>query len=277
MPEFTGRYFSEGPVYREAALLREGRLQKGLSLYEVIRVQEGICLFLEDHIRRLQESLALSGRSFPVAIHGIRRILDGLMRKNGLYNGNIKITVHFPEAEKPRLYTFFIPHYYPTVSMYQQGIDTDLFRAVRVNPNVKRLFPEMRERLAAFISDHSLYEALLVNEDGCVTEGSKSNVFFIRGDSIYTPPGDQVLKGITRCKVIELCIQLNIKLIEKPILTEELISMEAAFLTGTSPKVLPIKQMGTIPCHVPHPVMSSLMIAYENLIAGYIERQRRAV
>jgi branched-chain amino acid aminotransferase len=199
------------------------------------------------------------------------------MRKNGLFNGNIKLTAHFPEITKPGLYTFFIPHYYPPVSFYQQGIDTDHFQAVRVNPNVKQLFPEMRERLAAFISSHSLYEALLVNADGCVTEGSKSNVFFIRGDSVFTPPGDQVLKGITRNKVIELCNQLNIKLIEKSISTEELRSMDAAFLTGTSPKVLPIRQIGNIPFRVPHPVMSSLMKAYENLVAGYIQRQRRAV
>jgi branched-chain amino acid aminotransferase len=277
MSEYTGRYFSEGPVYRETALLRQGWLQNGLSLYEVIRVQEGICLFLEDHIRRLQESLALSGQLFPIAIPGMRRILDGLIRKNGLYNGNIKLTVYFSETEKPGLYAFFILHHYPPVSLYQQGIDTDLFRAVRPNPNVKRLFPEMRERLAAFISAHSLYEALLVNEDGCVTEGSKSNVFFIQGDSVYTPPGDQVLKGITRNKVIELCNQLNIKFMEKFISTERLRSMEAAFLTGTSPKVLPIRQIGTIPYRVPHPVMNSLMKAYENLIAGYIQRQRRVV
>ena len=277
MPEYTGSYFSEGPVYRELALLREGWLQNGLSLYEVIRVEEGICLFLEDHLQRLQESLALSGRSFPIAIPGMRRILDGMIRKNGLFNGNIRLTVHFPETEKPGLYTFFIPHYYPPVSLYQQGIDTDLFRAVRLNPNVKRLFPEMRERLAAFISVHSLYEALLVNEDGCVTEGSKSNVFFIQGDSVYTPPGDQVLKGITRNKVIELCNQLNIKFMEKSISTEELRSMDAAFLTGTSPKVLPVRQIGNMSFRVPHPVMNSLMKAYENLINGYIQRQRRAV
>ncbi len=277
MSEFTGRYYSEGPVCKETSLLREGWLQNGLSLYEVIRVEEGICLFLEDHMRRLQESLALSGRSFPIAIPGMRRILEGLVRKNGLYNGNIKLTVHFPEKAKPGLYTFFIPHYYPPVSFYQQGIDTDLFQAVRVNPNVKQLFPEMREKLTAFISSRNLYEALLVNEDGCVTEGSKSNVFFIQEDSVYTPPGVQVLKGITRNKVIELCNQLNIKFMEKSISTEELRSLDAAFLTGTSPKVLPIRQIGNLPFRVPHPVMNSLMQAYENLVDGYIQRQRRAV
>jgi branched-chain amino acid aminotransferase len=276
MPEYTGRYFSDGHAYRQMALLREDRLQHGYSLYEVIRVQEGICLFLEDHLRRLQESLALSGLSFSIALQDIQPLLDGLMRENDLFIGNIKLTVHFPESEEPGLYAFFIPHYYPPDSLYQHGIDTDLFRAVRLNPNVKRLFPEMREKLAAYISAHKLYEVLLVNEGGCVTEGSKSNVFFIRGDAVYTPPGEQVLKGITRQKVFELCNLFNIKLIEESISTEELMTADAAFLTGTSPKILPIGSIGAIPYRVPHPVVNFLMKAYDDLIAGYIKRQRSA-
>jgi branched-chain amino acid aminotransferase len=277
MPEYTGRYFSEGHTYKETALLREDWLQTGLSLYEVIRVQDGICLFLEDHIHRLQESVALSGRTFLIALPYMRHILDGLIRENGLYTGNIKVTITYPESEEPGLYAYFIPHHYPPFSRYRQGIDTDLFPAVRVNPNIKQLIPEMREKLAAFISAHGLYEALLVNEEGFVTEGSRSNVFFIRGDSVYTPPGSQVLKGITRTKVLELCNQLNINIIEKSISTEELRSMHAAFLTGTSPKVLPVKQIGTVAYRVPHPVMQSLMKAYDKLITGYIQGLRRTV
>jgi len=107
-----------------------------------------------------------------------------------------------------------------------------------------------------------------------VSEGSRSNVFFIRHDLIRTPPGDQVLKGITRNKVIQLCRKLNIKLIEDPISIDELNKFEAVFLTGTSPKVLPVRRIGSMIYNPDHQLTRLLAVAYDELAADYI-RQRR--
>jgi branched-chain amino acid aminotransferase len=63
--------------------------------------------------------------------------------------------------------------------------------------------------------------------------------------------------------------------IEKFISTEELRSMDAAFLTGTSPKVLPIRKIGPTFYRVPHPVTNTLMKAYDDLIAAYMHQRRK--
>lgn len=269
-----GQYFSEGTAYRKIGSVHEKSVNKGVILYEVLRVHDGCCLFLEDHIQRLQESIVLSGNAFAITLPELRGILNGLVEHNGLRNGNIRISVHFPAGEPPGLYTYFIPHYYPAPYLYKKGVSTDLSPAVRLNPNVKQQFPDIRDHLSDFIITGNLYEALLVNGQTWVTEGSRSNVFFIQGDSVYTPPGGEVLKGITRKKVIELCNKLNLRLLEKPVSTEELSLMDAAFLTGTSPKVIPIRKIGNLIYRVSHPIVHSLMKAYDDLIAEYIQLHR---
>ena len=109
----------------------------------------------------------------------------------------------------------------------------------------------------------------------CITEGSKSNVFFIRKECVMTAPGDKVLKGITREKVISFCNKLNYKLIECPISIDTLPSMEAVFLTGTSPKILPVNRIDQITYSTGHPMMKNLMAAYDDLIQEDISRWRQ--
>jgi branched-chain amino acid aminotransferase len=276
MLDYTGRYYSEGTTYRETRLGPPTGSPAGITLYEVIRIQQGICLFLEDHIQRLRDSITLSGHTYAIALPWLRNILAGLIRKNRLRTGNIKIAVHFTPDNPPRFLAFFIPHSYPAAALYRKGVHTALYPAIRPDPNVKRLRPEFREQVADFIHTRNLYEVLLVNEEGLITEGSKTNVFFLQGEVIFTAPGDQVLKGITRKKVYELCKQLNYKLIEEPISTDKLNKMEAAFLTGTSPKILPIRQIGDTVYRVAHPLTLSLIRAYNDLIAAYIQQQIRS-
>ena len=58
----------------------------------------------------------------------------------------------------------------------------------------------IRERPVRLISDNKLYEVLLVDRNGRITEGSRSNVFFVKGNKFYTGPSAMVLVGITRKK-----------------------------------------------------------------------------
>lgn len=124
----------------------------------------------------------------------------------------------------------------------------------------------MRQRISEFIRAENLYDALLVGEDETITEGSKTNVFFVKKATLYTAPGDMVLKGITRQKVFDLCKQLNYKIIERSISIITLHKYEAAFFSGTSPKILPIRRIANIQYDVTHPVVKTLMTAYDNLI-----------
>jgi branched-chain amino acid aminotransferase len=270
MTEYSGLYFSENDVFKEASLFNAQCFDSGVILYEVLRIYKETCLFLEDHVQRLQESVRLSGYSYTVSVPVIHHIIKGLIRINKFSSGNVKIELHFKTGNQPVLYTYFIPHLYPTPSQYKHGVESDLFKAVRLNPNVKRLQPDIRQRVSDFIRAENLYDALLVDEDDTITEGSKTNVFFIQGELIYTPPGDRVLKGITRGKIINLCSKLNFRLIEQPVSINSLHKFEAAFFTGTSPKVLPIRRIANFKYQVSNRAINTLIKAYNNLIASYI-------
>jgi branched-chain amino acid aminotransferase len=185
--------------------------------------------------------------------------------------------LHFKAQGVPVLYTYFIPHAYPTPAMYKDGVEADLFMAVRTDPNIKRMLPEMRQRISEFVRAENLYDALLVDEEDNLTEGSKTNVFFVQGENIITAPGHQVLKGITRQKVIQLCNQLNYIVIERPIPIIHLQLYHGAFFTGTSPKVLPIRRIANIEYKLPHPVIKAIMEAYDSLMAASVSRNKSSL
>ncbi|MBN1143680.1 MAG: aminotransferase class IV family protein [Bacteroidales bacterium] len=267
MPEYTGTYFSENNQFQKVTLFSPDILKEGVALYEVLRIFRGIPLFLDDHMGRLQASIRLSGHQYNLSFTVIRYLLKNLIKINAIQEGNVKIVLHFSDHQQPVLYTYFIPHFYPTPDMYQDGVETDLFMAVRNNPNIKLMVPAMRQRISEFIRAENLYDALLVDADETITEGSKTNVFFVKKAVLYTAPGDKVLKGITRQKVFDLCNQLNYKIIERSISIITLHKYEAAFFTGTSPKILPISRIANIQYDVTHPVVKNLMSTYDKLIA----------
>jgi branched-chain amino acid aminotransferase len=271
MTEFKGSFFSEDIAFKETSIFNAPGDDSGLIIYEVLRIYKETCLFLEDHIQRLQESVKLSGYSYTVSVPLIHYILRGLIRRNGFTDGNIKIVLHFkPNTPHPLLYTYFIPHAYPTPAMYKNGVAADLYKAVRPNPNIKSLLPQVRLQVSEFIGFKRIYDALLVDEEDTITEGSKTNVFFIQEETVYTPPSDRVLKGITREKIIYLCSKLNINIIELPISINSLPDFTAAFFTGTSPKVLPIRCISDHHYHVSNPLMGKLIKAYNDLVASYV-------
>lgn len=81
-------------------------------------------------------------------------------------------------------------------------------------------------------------EALLTDMNGYVAEGPGANVFFEKNGTLYTPPAGNILPGITRATVIELCQELNIPVEEKLFTTDELKQADAAFYCGTAAEVI---------------------------------------
>jgi branched-chain amino acid aminotransferase len=130
------------------------------------------------------------------------------------------------------------------------------------------------------LTEGRYYEVLFENKDGYITEGSRTNIFLIKDDTLYTPPAGEVLSGITRQKIIEISERNGIPVIEKSIARGDLSQFGTLFLTGTSAKLLPIKHMEDISFIVDHPLMKHLMESYDLCIASYIDdfsRSHRAV
>jgi branched-chain amino acid aminotransferase len=136
----------------------------------------------------------------------------------------------------------------------------------RPKPNAKVVNTSLTRQAEALKKATAADEVLLVNQQGLVTEGSKSNIFFVINDTLQTAPLDLVLGGITRQKVLELCTNNNIRCIEKAIKIDEIAQVQAAFITGTSPRVMPVCQIDSHELNVKHPIVQKVMEHYNQLI-----------
>lgn len=236
------------------------------GIYEVLRVVDGIPLFLEDHLERFFHSAQLAGINIGYSDTQIGDFLKILIAKNKVESGNILISC------KINLEAFFISHVYPSDKMYSEGINCGILKAERENPNAKVLHTTVRNRADQIISEKGFYEVLLIDHLGKVTEGSRSNVFFVKGNEIVTPPSNRVLGGITRQKTMQLAADLNIQLVEKEVSFSELQLYDAVFITGTSPKILPVVKIDAFKFNPQNKIVGQLIKSYNELIEMYVKK-----
>lgn len=245
------------------------------SVYEVIRVMDGVPLFFEEHINRLGSSIELLGYKQPYDNETIEEHILKLLEINKCYNYNVKIIINALDSEKPNLFVYYVVSSYPEAELYKKGAHTILYEAERDNPNVKVIAATFRDRVNESIKNADAYEALLVNNRGEITEGSRSNVFFVKDDTFYTAPAEDVLVGITRKRIIQLCLKLGYKVMEEPISVGFLENIDGLFLTGTSPKVLPIATIDDRKYNSnENNAIKAVRDAYDKLISDYIVQNR---
>lgn len=268
--EYTGKEYILNGKPIPVSKFQNAFLYRGTSLYEVVRLIDGTPLFLSGHLRRFRQSARLSGMDGLPPDDELIRSMAALREANGIDNGNVKI-LYRVSGGKEDLLTYFDNHRYPTKTEYRKGIKTGMHHAIRKSPNIKFLNMELRSQVRETKRETGYYELILVNSGGCVTEGSRSNLFFVRKDACYTPPIEDVLPGITREKIIRLCLASGITLRETPIRLEELTHYDAAFITGTSPMVLPVRSMDGVSYDPDHPVVRKLQKDYECLVRKDLE------
>lgn len=237
------------------------------GIYEVLRVVNGIPLFLDEHLQRFQHSAELAGKEIRYNCAQLEAFLKQLIARNEVDEGNILISC------KTNLKAFFIAHNYPTSEEYQLGIRCGLLHAERMNPNAKVFQTEVRKQANRLMESKGFYEVLLVDHEQRITEGSRSNVFFIKGNEIVTPPGKHVLLGITRQKTIFCAQRFNYKVSEEEVNLDRLTDFDAAFITGTSPKILPVKEMDGYFFDGKNEVLRNLMKEYDKMIEKDIKKR----
>jgi branched-chain amino acid aminotransferase len=244
------------------------------SLYEVIKIIDGVPIFFEEHMARLKQSLRLSGAADDLPEGRILSDIRWLVSANGCGRINVKIVL-VGGAEKRQLLIYFIRSEYPGVDAYSRGVRTILFPGERETPNVKTLKDSFRERVRAALASAAAYEALLLDGDGDITEGSRSNLFFLKGSRLYTPPGRQVLLGVTRQKVMAICRSCGIDVIEQCINRADLQGLEGAFITGTTVDVLPVAAIGEVAFDSAEaPVIQKIIREFAGEVARYIEQRK---
>lgn len=244
-------------------------------VYEVIRVIDGVPLFWEEHMTRLLSSSDMIDIDLTNLIGKISSDINKLIDINNRPNKNIKILVYSDKKNIINYSLFFIKSNYPDKELYDKGIDTILYKAIRENPNAKVQNAQLREKINKELLRHDAYEALLLNEEDYITEGSKSNVFFVKDSLLFTPPKQDVLLGVTRTRIVELAKNLGIDVVEKSIHKSFLNECDGLFITGTSPKVLPISRVNEILYDSPkNEIILRLMEAYDSLIEEYIKTHK---
>lgn len=232
------QYFIKNDEAYTAEEFQDIYVVEGKCIYEVLRIINGVPLFLKEHLIRLEKSLDLSGMKSPIELKTIKNYISRLISLNRVQNGNMKIVIN-----KENIFIFSVKAYYPTETMYKTGVKTILYFGERSNPNAKVVDSLFREKVTKKIEENNAFEAILVNNNGYITEGSKSNIFMIKDNKVYTAPNDGILLGITREKIIKACEELNLIVEEKYISYEEIKSLDGIFISGTSPKVLPINEV----------------------------------
>ncbi|MEA4849243.1 MAG: aminotransferase class IV [Clostridiaceae bacterium] len=255
-----------------------GALSPGSSrtIYEVIKVVSGVPLFLERHMERLEASARLIDHSVAGISNKIQDSISELIKANNSPDKNVKIIVYNMENAVPDYMAYFIVSSYPTPEQYNTGVRGILLKEERSNPNAKVVNSSYKERIAAALSDANAYEALLVNREDEITEGSRSNMFFVRNGKVLTAPRGNVLIGITRVYVFELCKDLGIEITEQPISISMLKEMDGIFMTGTSPKILPISTIDDMHFNsAGNPVIKALMKSYDDVAEEYIRRKKQ--
>jgi branched-chain amino acid aminotransferase len=273
MEQVRENFFNDNGKLQPTNDFKELESPNGVLVYEVLRVVSGVPLFLEDHIRRLKNSSAKAGFIPHLTVQAIEDGIHRLISGNRVEVGNIKIIVGEQEGTVS-WQAFFIPFKYPSEADYQCGVELGILSAERKNPEAKIIQPEVREKANQMLESEALYEVLLIDNEGYVREGSRSNIFFIRGETVVTPPANQVLNGITRQKVVDILHRDGYSFCEKPISLNDLAGFDAAFLTGTSPKVLPVNRIAGFRYHPRNPLCIEIIDKYDEVIKGYILSRR---
>ncbi len=249
-------------------------LEKGLIIYEVLRVEQAIPVFLKEHIRRFFSSAKLEHVKLDITPSFIRQAIRLLIAENRMQQGNIKFLYHRNGSEEGRFMAWVMPFFYPSPQHYREGVKVLSMSGERHNPNAKKALHDLRQKADHFIREKKVWEAVYVNGQQHITEGSRSNIFFVEGKKIVTPELSLVLPGITRGKVIQLAVANGFPVEETKIRIGDIAWFDACFLTGTSPKVLPVAAFDARSFQVDNPVVRLLMQAYDELVDSEVRAFR---
>jgi len=224
----------------------------GFGVYESIRVSKGVIYFIDEHIDRLLKSAKIIGLYHVYSKKDIKEYVDKLVNKIEIQTFNIKILL-IGAQQKEKALLFIIPSnpLFPDKKVYRDGVCV-------LTANYERAFPDVKSlnMMRSYIEykrakDAGCYDALLVNNSGHVTEGTRTNFFAVKGNIVYTPQSKHVLRGVTRTMVLRVASLNSIEIIEKDILKDELNSYDGVFLTSTSSKIVPIKKIDNIEYNIP--------------------------
>lgn len=225
---------------------------RGYGVFDFLRTYNGVPFKLREHVERLQNSSKLIGLSLPWSTEEIEAIAQATLGHNNLPEANIRIVVtggssvdFITPPKRPSLMVIVTPvSEYPR-DYYEQGVKVITVRAERIVPTAKTLNYISAITALQQAKQVDAVDALYVNQQDCVLEGTTTNFFVFRGSQLITPK-EGILNGITRDVVLELA-KNQFEIVEQPIYYSELSQFDEAFITSTNKEIMPVFQIDELP------------------------------
>lgn len=262
-PDFTqGAAWLEGryvPIAEARIPVTDWGFTRADATYDVVHVVDGRFFRLEDHLDRFERSLRGFRLAPPVDRDEIRRILHGCVALSGLRDSYVAMvcTRGRPQAAGSRrpadCANTFIAYALPwidviTPEVQERGAHLWLASVPRISP--ASLDPTFKNYLwRDFMSalheahDHGFDTAILLDQDGYVTEGAGFNVFIVKGREVITPDRG-ALEGITRRSALELCEASGLEGRIAPLRIADLMEADEVFTTTTAGGIMPCSRVG---------------------------------
>ncbi len=246
----------------------------GFGVYENTRVQQRVPFFPIEHAERLLESARIVGITHPFTTDELLEWMNEIVERETADAYNIKtLLIGGATPAEAQLFMFSLNPYFPKPKDYRDGVPVITVVSERFLPNAKSL--NMLESYLAFrkAKAANAYDALFVDREGNAIEGTRTNLFGLKNKTIYGPPGERILDGVTRRHVLDIARQNGFDYTERLFRISELLKMDAAFLTGTGADIMPIASIDQKRFSPPvPPALAELMRAFNAFLDEYRAR-----
>jgi len=227
----------------------------GLGLFETMRIYNGHPFLLDDHLSRLQSGLSLLNIEWTYSKEDVLTILNELLQKNNLQNAYVRLNVSAGVGEiglQVEAYT------HPSFIVYVKPMPDKKTPLVKegVILETKRNTPESNERLKSHhylnnilakreVGNDMNKEGIFLTKEGFLAEGIVSNLFFVKGKTVFTPAIETgILNGITRQFICKLLSAKGIFVKEGFFTLSELLESEEIFMTNSIQEIFAIHKVG---------------------------------
>ncbi len=265
-------------------------LHYGSGVFEGIRCYEtsdGPAVFrLTEHMKRLDRSAKMLRMSLGRSVEDLVDATKDVIRANGLKECYIRPLVYrgygvmglnpLPAPVDISIAVWPWDSYLGEEGMKHgvtAGISSWRQRGVNAMPPAAKTTGNYTNSSLAKIEalDHGYDEAILLNEQGCVCEGTGENLFIVRGGVLLTPPlSDGILDGITRDSIIRMADDFGIQVRERSLVRTDLYVADEVFMCGTAAEVVPVRAIDGREIGEPGPVTLMLQQAYLKAVHGEV-------
>lgn len=227
------------------------------GIYEVIISRKGRPFLLEEHFTRLERSAAAISLKLPVSAAQISKIIDTGINKAGFSESMVYIQItrgtesrrhNYSNNLQANLIMTFRPRPEYAPENFSHGvaiISVPEIRWSRCDIKSTALLPNVMMKQKAV--NQGYQEALFVTSDGIIRECTAANIFFVKDETLFTPPANQhILNGITRSFILEKAKSHNLKLAERDCSFTELCQADEVFITSSTVDLMPVVKVDKI-------------------------------